>query len=298
MLSNQRFAAVGALAAVTAVWGYTFVIERSAIARMPVFSFLAWRFLIAALVMAALRPRAVTGLGRRELRRGLLLGLVLGAAYATQTLGLRDTPPAISGFITGLFVLFTPVLSWALLGRRVAPRVWLSVALATGGLAMITLGGFAFNGGALLTLACALLFGLHIVGLGEWSAGSDPYGLTTVQLATVGVLCLAVSPAEGVSAPHGTSVWLAVLVTAVAASAVAFMVQTWAQARLSATQTAVVLTLEPVFAAFSAVLFGGESLRLMTVAGGALVVLAMYATELAPTPDPAREVYSLVVLCK
>jgi drug/metabolite transporter (DMT)-like permease len=285
--SSHRLAAVGALAAVTAVWGYTFVIERNAIARMPVFAFLAWRFVIAALVMAALRPRAVTRLSRRELRRGVLLGLVLGAAYAAQTLGLRDTPPAISGFITGLFVLFTPVLSWALLRRRVAPRVWLGVILASAGLGMITLGGFAFNEGALLTLACALLFGLHIVGLGEWSAGSDAYGLTTVQLATVGALCLAVSLAGGPSAPHGASVWLAVLVTAVAASAVAFMVQTWAQARLSATQTAVVLTLEPVFAAFSAVLFGGESLRLMTVAGGALVVLAMYATELAPKPELA-----------
>jgi drug/metabolite transporter (DMT)-like permease len=280
--SNQRPAAITALASVTAVWGYTFVVERDAITRMPVFDFLAWRFVIAALVMGALRPRALARLTARELRRGVALGLVLGAAYATQTLGLRDTPPAISGFITGLFVVFTPVLSWVLLGRRVAPRVWLGVLMATAGLGVITLSGFAFNSGALLTLACAVLFGLHIVGLGEWSAGSDAYALTTVQLATVAVLCLAVSAAGGPSMPHQTSVWVAIAVTAVAASAIAFMVQTWAQAILPATQTAVVLTLEPVFAAFSAVLFGGEALRLMTVVGGALVVLAMYVIELPP----------------
>jgi drug/metabolite transporter (DMT)-like permease len=285
VFTRERSAAIGALALVTAVWGATFVVVRDAVDRMPVFDFLAWRFVIAALVMAALRPRALARLTARELRRGAALGLVLGVAYATQTLGLRDTPPAISGFITGLFVLFTPVLSWALLGRRVPARVWLGVLLATGGLGVITLSGFSFNGGALLTLTCALLFGLHIVGLGEWSAGADAYALTTVQLATAGVLCTVVAVAGGgPGLPHGTSVWLAIAITAVAASAIAFMVQTWAQARLPATQTAVVLTLEPVFAAFSAVLFGGESLRLLTVAGGALVVLAMYAVELAPRP--------------
>jgi drug/metabolite transporter (DMT)-like permease len=228
--------------------------------------------------------RAVSGLGARGVRDGVLLGLALGAAYATQAIGLQHTPAAVSGFLTGLFVVFTPVLSWLLLRRRLAPVGWFAVLLAGGGLALITASGLAVSAGEILTLACAVLFGLHIVGVGEWSPGRDPYALTITQLTTVAAVCLLGALAtEGISIPSASE-WFAIAVTAVLASALAYTVQTWAQTRLSATQTAVILTTEPIFAAIFSVAFGGETLGASAIAGGALVVGAMYVIQLRSQP--------------
>jgi drug/metabolite transporter (DMT)-like permease len=273
------------LVGVAAVFGATFLAVKDAVARMPVFDFLAWRFAIATCLMVIARPRAVRTLDARGVRCGILLGAALGSAYIAQTIGLQHTPAAVSGFITGLFVVFTPVLSWLLLRRRAGLVVWLAVALAGGGLALITLGGFALSVGELLTLVCAVFFALHIVGLGEWSPGRDSWALTVFQMATVAVLCTACALfTTGISVPRGTSEWFAILLTAVLASAVAYGVQTWAQSRLSATQVAVILTMEPVFAAVFAVAVGGETLGVTAIIGGVLVVLAMYLVELRPSP--------------
>ena len=248
---------------------------------MPVFDFLAWRFTIAACLMVVARPRAVRTLDAGGMRFGIMLGAALGLAYITQTIGLQHTPAAVSGFITGLFVVFTPVLSWLLLRRRLGLVVWLAVLLAGGGLALITLGGFALSMGELLTLACAVLFGLHIVGLGEWSPGRDSWTLTVMQMATVAVLCTCCALITcGISIPRGTSEWFSILLTAVLASAVAYGVQTWSQSRLSATEVAVILTMEPVFAAVFAIGLGGERLSATAIVGGVLVVVAMYLVEL------------------
>ena len=269
------------LAAVAAVFGGTFLVVKDAVAHMPVFDFLAWRFTIATCLMILVRPRAVRTLDARGTRYGILLGLALGSAYITQTIGLQHTPAAVSGFITGLFVVFTPVLSWLLLRRRMPRVVWLAVALAGVGLALITLGGFTLGVGELLTLACAVLFGLHIVGLGEWSPGRDSWALTVMQMGSVAVLTIVCALiTSGISVPRGIGEWFAILLTAVLASAIAYAVQTWAQSRLSATQTAVILTLEPVFAAAFAVVLGGERLGVIAVVGGALVVAAMYLVQL------------------
>ncbi len=277
----DRLAALAGLVGVAAVFGGTFLAVKDAVAKMPVFDFLAWRFAIAACLMVLVRPRAMRTLDARGMRYGILLGLALGSAYITQTIGLQHTPAAVSGFITGLFVVFTPVLCWLLLRRKLSPVVWLAVLLAGCGLALITLGGFALSVGELLTLVCAVLFGLHIVGLGEWSPGRDSWALTVMQMTAVAVLSVVCALAtSGLSVPHGTSEWFSILLTAVLASAVAYGVQTWAQSRLSATQVAVVLTMEPVFAAGFAVLLGGERLGITAVAGGALVVAAMYLVEL------------------
>jgi drug/metabolite transporter (DMT)-like permease len=277
---RQPTAVIGLMAA-AAVWGATFLVVKDAVARMPVFDFLAWRFALAAGLLVIARPRAMRGLGSRGVRHGALLGLVLGLAYATQAIGLQHTPAAVSGFLTGLFVVFTPVLSWLLLRRRLAPSAWLAVLLAGGGLALITLGGFAVGSGEFYTLACAVLFGLQIVGIGEWSAGHDALALTTVQLATVAALSMATALATGrLSVPDSGADWLDIAITAVLASALAFTIQTWAQTRLSATHTAVILTTEPVFAAIFAVALGGETLGLPAIAGGVLVVGAMYLIQL------------------
>lgn len=278
---QQRLATFGLLV-VTMVWGSTFVIVKHAVARMPVMDFLAWRFAIAALVMVAVRPRSVLTLDPRGRRVGMVLGLALGGGYIAQTVGLQHTPASISGFITGLFVVFTPLCAAVLLHQRVDRMTWLAVGLATVGLALISLNGFSVGGGEALTLLCAIAFALHIVGLGQWSAAYDAAGLAVVQLSTVAVLSILIAAPSSLAPPPDAGVWAAVLVTAVAATALAFFIQTWAQAHLPPTRAAVVMTMEPVFAGIFGVAFGGDTLGARTLAGAALVLIAMYTVELGP----------------
>jgi drug/metabolite transporter (DMT)-like permease len=278
---RDRLATVS-LVAVTAVWGSTFVVVKHAVERMPVMDFLAWRFAIAAIVMAAVRPRSVLALDARGRRAGVALGLALGGGYIAQTVGLQHTPASVSGFITGLFVVFTPLCAAALLRRRVAGMTWLAVGLATIGLGLISLHGFSIGGGEALTLLCALAFGLHIVGLGEWSSSYDAFGLAVVQLMTVAVMCILIAAPSSLAPPPDAGVWGAVLLTAIAATAIAFFIQTWAQSHLAPTRAAVVLTMEPVFAGIFGVAIGGDTLSARTIVGAALVLAAMYTVELGP----------------
>ncbi|HEX6886877.1 MAG TPA: DMT family transporter, partial [Candidatus Nanopelagicales bacterium] len=144
-----------ALIAATAVWGATFVVVQDAVEQMPVLPFLWWRFALATVVLAVLRPRAVLQLAPDRRRQGAVLGLLLGGGYVLQTFGLLHTSATVSGFITGMFVVFTPLIGWLVLGEPVAPPVWYAVGLATLGLALISLRGFAMGFGELLTLGAA-----------------------------------------------------------------------------------------------------------------------------------------------
>jgi len=278
---QQRIATLSLLV-VTAIWGSTFVVVKDAVERMPVMDFLAWRFAIAAVVMAAVRPRAVSTLDRHGRQAGVLLGIALGGGYVAQTFGLERTPASVSGFITGLFVVFTPLCAGVILRKRIDGMTWLAVLLATVGLGLISLHGFSIGRGEAITLLCALAFALHIVGLGEWSSSYDAAGLAVVQLTTVAVVCIVVAAPSSLAPPPDWRVWGAVLLTAIAATAVAFFIQTWAQAHLPPTRAAVVMTMEPVFAGIFGVAVGGDSLTARVVVGAVLVLIAMYAVELGP----------------
>ena len=281
-LRSPAAIATTALVIVTAIWGSTFIVVKDAIARMPVMDFLAWRFVIAAAVMALARPGAVRRLSPAARRHGVLLGLALGAGYVAQTFGLERTPATVSGFITGLFVVFTPLCAALLLRRRVSGPAWVAVGLSTIGLALLSLHGLTVGTGEAITLLCAVSFALHIVGLGEWSTAADAYGLAVLQLATVGILSAAAAAPDTFRPPPDGKVWFAILLTALAATALAFFVQTWAQAHLPPTRAAVVMTMEPVFAGVFGVAFGGDHLGPRTVAGALLVLAAMYLVELGP----------------
>ena len=274
--------ATGALVIVTAIWGATFVVVKDAVEKMPVLDFLAWRFAIATLAIGLLRPQSVARMSRRGWAVGTLLGLALGGGYLAQTYGLRTTPASVSGFITGMFAVFTPLVAALVLRRHIAGRSWLAVALATLGLALIALHGLSIGAGELLTLGCALAFAVHIVGLGEWSADFDAFGLTFVQLLTVTLLCAVFAAAHSLAAPPDLGVWGAVLLTGLAASAFGFAVQTWAQAHLHSVRVAVVLTMEPVFAGLFGVAIGGDHLGVRTIVGALCVVGAMLMVESAP----------------
>lgn len=270
------------LLAVTAAWGSTFFMLKDAVARVPVADFLALRFVVAAVAVTLLAPRAVGRLNRDERRHGVLLGLVYGVAQVLQTTGLQTTAASVSGFLTGMYVVFTPVLGALLLRHRVTLGTGLAVALATVGLGVLSLQGFSVGGGEALTVASALLYGLHIVGLGRWSRTGSALGLTVVQLWVVAVVCLVAGLPGGLTLPTRTYDWSVLVFMALVAGAAALVVQTWAQARLAPTRAAVIMTMEPVWAGFFAVLLGGEVLTARVLVGGAVVLTAMYVVELGP----------------
>jgi drug/metabolite transporter (DMT)-like permease len=274
--------AAAALIAVTAAWGATFTVVQDAVERMPVLDFLAIRFTLAAGLMLMFRPRCLRALDRTARRQGVVLGLALGGGYLMQTFGLQYTSAAVSGFVTGMFVVFTPLIAGVVLRRHIPATAWAAVALATVGLGMISLKGTGVGYGELLTLIGAAFFAAHIVGLGEWSPGRDPYALAVVQLGTVAAMCTIGTAPNGIEPPPDAAAWVAVLVTAVLATAIAFVVQTWAQAHLNPVRAAVIMTMEPVFAGLFAVTLGGETLGGRTVIGGLLVVAAMLLVEAGP----------------
>ena len=279
--ATTHLATLGLLA-MTAVWGSTFFLIKDVVARMPVADFLAVRFVLAALVMLALFGRQVLRLGRAQMLRGLLLGLIYGGGQLLQTWGLSMIAPSVSGFVTGMYVVFTPVLATVLLRHRMAGIVWLAVLLATGGLALLSLNGLSVNSGVWLTLASALLYGLHIVGLGQWSRSDEAFGMSAVQMVAIAVVCLLATAPHGPVLPPDRSAWLAVLYMALIAGAGAMLMQTWAQAHMPATRAAIVMTTEPVFAAGFAVAFGSDLLTWRMLVGGGLVLAAMYMVELMP----------------
>jgi drug/metabolite transporter (DMT)-like permease len=270
------------LLAMTAVWGSTFVLIKDVVGRMPVADFLAVRFLIGAGTMLALFARPVWRLGRQQLVRGLLLGALYGAGQLLQTWGLALIAPSVSGFVTGMYVVFTPILAVLLLRRRMPAVTWLAVALSTAGLALLSLNGLSVDLGVWLTLASAVLYALHIVGLGQWSRPGEAFGMSAVQMVAIAAVCLLATAPHGPVWPPDRNAWLAILYMALIAGAGAMLMQTWAQSHLPATRAAIVMTTEPVFAAAFAVLFGTDVLGWRMLVGGALVLAAMYLVELLP----------------
>lgn len=279
---GPNLAAVGALLVATIVWGSTFVIVQEGIKDVPPAPFLAWRFAIAAGVLMLMKPRCIAELSPVQRKRGLFLGLMIGIGYLGQTVGLQYTSAAVSGFVTGMFVVFTPLVAAAWLRQPVSKIAWFAVGLATVGLGLLSLKGFGVGFGELLTLVAAITFAFQIVGLSTWSTGKDAYGLTVLQLAVVAAVGLVLTPfSDGPYVPTKTSTWLILLFLALAATAGAYWLQAWGQSRLEPTQAAVILTMEPVAAGVTAALVG-QPITWRIILGGALVLIAMYLVELGP----------------
>lgn len=271
--------AAPALISVAVIWGAAFVLMKPAIELQPIFDFLASRFTIAALIMVLVRPSVIKKINLDILKVGVPVGALLGFGYITQTIALQETTAAITGFLTGLYVVLTPIFAWLAIKQKIARKVWAGVALATAGLALISINGVAIEVGQLWGILCAALFAAHIVGLGTWSPRRDAYALTVVQLATSAVVCWAGALVDGYQAPPSGDVWFAVLFTAVLATALAFFVQTWAQGIMDASRVAIILTSEVVFAAAISVAVGQEVLTAKVLIGGTLMVAAMLLVE-------------------
>jgi len=265
-----------ALLTVSAAWGLSFVVMKDAIQRQSVNNFLFTRFSLAVIVMILIRPQTIKLFNKDLLQRGGLAGIFLGLGYIAQTLGLERTGAAITGFITGLYVVLTPLIASLVLKEKITKFTWLCIAVATFGLGLLSIRGFSVGIGEMFVLASAILFAAHIIALSKWSSGRDVYAMTVIQLTMCAILAGLASAVEGYSLPPDRGVWSVVIFTAVFATAVAFIVQTWSQAHMSATKVAVILTMEVVFAALFAILLGGERLTPQTAIGGILVVVAMY----------------------
>jgi drug/metabolite transporter (DMT)-like permease len=270
-----------ALVAVTAVWGSTFVLVRDAVAQIPPFTFIAYRFLAAALLLAAIRPRLAATSQPGLLAAGAVAGLALFAGYGFQTVGLQYTTASNAGFITGLAVVLTPLFGAVLL--RQPPGRWpvTGAVLAAAGLACLSLQRLEVRQGDALVLGCAVAFAAHILLLGRYAPRYPSYPLAVVQLAAIGLLALAWAGVAGdLVVPSTAEVWVALVITSVAASAGAFLIQTRAQREVSPTRTAVILTMEPVFAGLFGFLLAGERLTGRGWLGAGLILAGMLVAEL------------------
>jgi drug/metabolite transporter (DMT)-like permease len=269
-----------AMVAVTAVWGSTFVLVRDAVAQIPPFTFIAYRFLAAALLLAALRPR-LAAVGSPELAAGAAAGLALFAGYGFQTVGLQYTTASNAGFITGLSVVLTPLLAGLVL--RQSPGRWPATGalLAAVGLGLLSLQTLEVRRGDALVLGCAVAFATHILLLGRYAPRLSTYRLAIVQMATAGLLGLAWAGVAGdLVVPGSAGVWVALAITSVAASAAAFLIQTRAQREVSPTRTAIIFTMEPVFAGLFGFLLASERLSARGWLGAGLILAGMLVAEL------------------
>lgn len=278
-MKKTSWAAI-AMISVAFAWGAAFVLMKDAIANQPFYDFLATRFTLAVLVMIAFRPKVLKSIDAKLLKHGVLLGILLSGGYITQTIGLELTTAAITGFITGLYVVLTPLLGWMMFGNKITKQLVIGSLTAFAALGVLTLNGFSVDVNQLWIVLCALLFAGHIVGLSVWGPGKDVYALTLVQLAVVAVISWAGAMLDGgYQAPINTDGWFAVVFTAVFSTAVAFLVQTWAQTIMDPSRVAIFLTTEVLWTAVIAVVVGQEVLGFKTVLGGLIMVTAMLIVE-------------------
>jgi drug/metabolite transporter (DMT)-like permease len=264
-----------AMLGAAAVWGGSFVVMKDSLEKQDVFSFLASRFILASILMFMYRPTALRGLSKKFVLRGILAGILLGSGYIFQTFGLTNTTVSNTGFITGLYLVFTPLISLVILRRHVIRIQWLAVLLAFIGLFLISYNGVSIGRGETLVLISAILYGAHFVALGEWSDGGNTYALTLIQIATLAVMASLFTIKDGFELPPDSSVWLAVLFTAFFATFLAFLVQTKAQSVMSATAASVLLATETPFAVIFGLYFNSDPLTLKIITGGILMMVAM-----------------------
>jgi drug/metabolite transporter (DMT)-like permease len=303
---STRIKADLALAACTALWGATFVVVQDALRDSSVLVFLTLRFGVAALLMAAIFLRELKSSSPAELRAGVLIGIFLFLGYLLQTNGLRFTTPAKAAFINGSAVVMVPILLVVFLRKKVKPWVWAGVLAAFAGLYFLSVpadaeGLASLNPGDLLVLACALMWAIHILLVARYAQKFSVGALSTLQVAVTAVLAAALIPALHQSGWEplrlewtGGFVWR-LLLTAIGCTAIAFSVQVWAQRHTSPTHVAILLTLEPVFAALTAWWARGEQLGARGWLGGSLVLAGILLAELTgpqavpESPGPVDE---------
>jgi drug/metabolite transporter (DMT)-like permease len=285
---RRRFAAEAALVGAALLYGVTFPLVHDALDDITPFAYLLGRFGIATLILlpVALPALRTPGPDRRMLvRAGLTAGVILFGGYATQTVGLQYTSPSTSAFITGLYVVITPIIESAISRRLPRPPVLAGIAIATVGLYLLTGADVHLGEGEVLTLACAVLFALHIVYIGAYANLLRPSQFTALQIGAVAFLSIAPTAEQGVGTLSTLAVF-AVVFTGVACSALALPLQLWGQRRIPPTRAALILLAEPVFAGIAGYV-DGERLGAGRLVGGAAILVGIAVSELWPRPVPS-----------
>ncbi len=286
-MSRQRFSELS-LIGIAAVWGLTFPMVQDAVESLPTMAFLGYRFGAAVVVVALIFRRELARLSREGWIAGLVMGAFLTAGYVFQTLGLERTSSSNAGFITGLFVVITPLLGAIVLRQRIGRLAWTAAGVSAVGLYLLS-GTEGFNDGDGLVLLCAVSFSAHILATARAAAEHHAGALLVVQLAVCGAFCTVVGGANGqLEAPAGGNVWLALVVTAFVASALGFFVQTYAQQHAPPERTALILASEPAFAGLFGYLLNDERLSAVAWSGALLIMAAIVAVELLARLRPPR----------
>lgn len=273
-----------ALVGIAAIWGLTFVMVQDAIALLPVMTFLGYRFVVAGVIVAVVFRHGLKRLPAAGWRAGLIMGVFLTAGYVTQTLGLARTTASNAGFITGLFVVLTPVFGALLLKQRAGGLAWAAAGVSAAGLLLLSGAGNQVSpvgDGLVVLTACS--FALHILATGRAVGRYEVGPLLVVQIGGCGAFCLVVAALAGdLALPRAAPVWSALIVTSVIATALGFFVQTYAQRHTAPARTALILASEPAFAGLFAFLLNGETLSPLGWFGALLIMTSIVAVELVP----------------
>jgi drug/metabolite transporter (DMT)-like permease len=289
MKPDRTVLAESSLVAIAAIWGLTFVMVQDAVAVVPVMSFLAFRFCAAALVVGVAFHRELRRLERSGWRSGLAMGGWLTAGYIFQTLGLERTSASNAGFITGMFVVLTPLFGAIFLKQKAGMPAWMAALVSTLGLLLLSGGPAGINAGDVLVFLCACSFSGHILATGRAVRDHAAGALLAVQLGVCGLFSLTVATVGGdLVWPRTADVIVALAVTAFLASAVGFFIQTYAQQHAPPARTALILASEPAFAGLFAYLLADERLDLMGWIGAALILASIVVVELLPYARRAR----------
>lgn len=292
----DRYGVQAALIGVAAIWGGTFVMVADAIALYPMYGFLAWRFGVATVAFVLFFPKVLKRFDRTNIRTGLIAGVFLTAGYIFQTWGLDGqtaTTPARAAFITGLYVVITPLLQAAILRRKPRKATLLGAAIALAGLWLLSgITGSGMGGwvtGDTLVVICAVAYSIHMIVLGSTGEKHDVMVLTLIQLATVTVVCATISAVkEQPGIPTDPSVIFAILICGVLASTVAFIIQTWAQSKLPPARVALILVTEPAFGGVIGWTVAGVW-PIREVMGAALMLGGMIVSEVVAAFAPSAD---------
>ena len=279
-MSKTRLAVL-ALLGVGFVWGAAFVLMKDAIVLQPYMDFLATRFTIAAIAMILIRPVVSLRFEAGDIRYGALIGVVLAFGYITQTIGLDMTTAATSGFLTGLYVVFTPLIAWLFTRQKVSGKVALGVLFSIVGMGIFSGAATSteFQLGQIWLVVCAVLYAVHILLLGHYGKTRNSYRFAMLQIVFVALVTWGFALVDGYQPPPNFEVWFAVLFTALLSTVLAFWIQTWAQTLLDPARVALLITSEVIFTALLAIGLGQEPLTLAIVVGGGMMLTAMLIVE-------------------
>lgn len=279
-----------ALIFATALWGSSFAITQLVVTQMDLISGMFFRALIAVIILLILKPKCLSALSKPDLKNAVVIGLFLGCGYLLQSWGLQYTTATASGFIAGMFVVFTPLVAAVFFREKIPNITWIAILVALFGLGIMTLRGVGFGFGESITLVTALMWSLQITFLSRWGKSNIAWAMTTIQMIVVAVMSLVLAFVLDTFEFPNQNLWDELIYLGAGAGALALLLQTWGQAHVSAVRAAIIFTLEPVWGAIFSVIIVSDVITLPIAIGGGLIILAMLVSEYGAYRARASEV--------